>query len=56
MWVPLLEKAWAKIKGTYQNSDGGYLQNGLRTLTGAPLFTYPTRDVRTDAQANEVFA
>ena len=38
MWGPLLEKAWAKIKGTYTHSDGGYVQTGLRSVTGVPVF------------------
>ena len=24
LWVPILEKAWAKAKGTYANSEGGW--------------------------------
>ena len=36
----IVEKAWAKIKGTYTSSDGGYLQSGLRSLIGAPVFSY----------------
>ena len=40
MWAPIIEKAWAKVKGSYLNSDGGLLENGFRALTGAPVFTY----------------
>ena len=36
MWASILEKAWAKIKGSYASSDGGYTSTGLRALTGAP--------------------
>jgi hypothetical protein len=40
MWVPVLEKAWAKAKGSYEQINGGYLQNGLKALTGVPVFSY----------------
>ena len=40
MWAPILEKAWAKVKGNYAQVDGGFVVNGLRLLTGAPTFTY----------------
>lgn len=36
MWAAILEKAWAKVKGSYGNADGGYMDTGLRSLTGAP--------------------
>mgnify|MGYP006131350103 CR=1 FL=1 len=25
MWVPILEKAWAKAKGSYEQINGGYM-------------------------------
>jgi hypothetical protein len=40
MWGPLLEKGWAKISGNYELADGGYIQNGLKLVTGAPVYTY----------------
>jgi hypothetical protein len=40
MWSTLLEKGWAKIAGNYELANGGYLETGLRTFTGAPVFTY----------------
>ena len=40
MWGPLLEKAWAKVKGAYENAEGGYVSTGIRALTGAPGFGY----------------
>lgn len=42
MWAPILEKAWAKIKGNYDQTDGGFNVSGLRSLTGAPVFRYLT--------------
>ena len=40
MWAPLLEKAWAKLKGNYEISAGGLITNGYQTLSGAPTFSY----------------
>ena len=40
MWSPILEKAWAKIAGNYELSNGGYLESGLRAVAGVPVFTY----------------
>lgn len=40
MWGALLEKAWAKVKGNYDNADGGFVNSGLRTLTNVPVFGY----------------
>jgi len=35
-WMPLLEKAYAKLDQNYQRIVGGFGIEGLRTLTGAP--------------------
>ena len=40
MWGPLIEKAYAKMNGNYLFVNGGYVENGIRTLVGAPVFTY----------------
>jgi hypothetical protein len=41
IWGAILEKAWAKVKGSYAASyEGGLMTNGIRALTGAPVFTY----------------
>ena len=39
-WAMMLEKAWAKVKGTYTMADGGFVQNGLRSLVGCPVISY----------------
>lgn len=39
-WGPLIEKAWAKIKGNYAIAAGGLNQNGLALFTGVPIMTY----------------
>ena len=44
MWGPIIEKAWAKVKGSYSNADGGLVENGIRSLTGAPVYLYQADD------------
>jgi calpain-15 len=36
IWVMLLEKAWAKIFGSYMRIEGGQAGEALPALTGAP--------------------
>ena len=40
MWAVIMEKAWAKAKGSYGQANGGFVVSGLRAVTGAPTFTY----------------
>ena len=54
MWAPLLEKAWAKVKGNYVTADGGFLVSGIRALTGVPVFTYEANTVGTSAGAQTI--
>lgn len=51
MWGMLLEKAWAKLKGTYLHADGGMMENGIRALIGSPVVSYKTEG----ADADQVF-
>ena len=39
-WAIILEKAWAKMKGTYLSTYGGFVENGLTNLLGFPVFSY----------------
>ena len=34
MWGPLFEKAWAKVKGSYATSAGGFNETGLSSFVG----------------------
>jgi len=40
LWVLILEKAWAKINGSYENTINGYVSEAFKCLTGAPLEYY----------------
>ena len=47
VWGAILEKAWAKVKGNYlQAGAGGLTPNGLRALTGYPVFEYWTTEFK----------
>ena len=35
LWVSLLEKAWAKFKGSYRNINDGHASEAFKALTGA---------------------
>ena len=37
-WPAIIEKAWAKVQGCYENSKGGFSTQALNVLTGAPVF------------------
>ena len=34
LWVPLIEKAYAKMHGCYENLISGYIDEGIQELTG----------------------
>jgi hypothetical protein len=40
MWAPILEKAWAKVKGNYLASNGGFMGPVQHAFTGLPAFSY----------------
>ena len=55
MWGPIIEKAWAKVKGSYTNADGGLIENGLRALTGAPVYIFETKANKVEADIKSLF-
>jgi hypothetical protein len=59
MWAPILEKAWAKVKGGYEDAEGGFIQTGLRSLLGCPIFSYGVASIGTSdgpADLDEVWS
>ena len=44
IWAAILEKAWAKITGNYDRTDGGATWEGISLLTGAPYTDYQMSD------------
>ena len=40
LWVLLLEKAWAKVNGNYENTIKGFVSEAFRALTGTPVVFY----------------
>ena len=38
LWVIILEKAWAKVHGSYERIEAGFAHEVMRDLTGAPSF------------------
>jgi hypothetical protein len=44
IWVLLMEKAWAKLHGSYCAIIAGNTEKVVRDLTGAPYETYKLSD------------
>lgn len=44
LWVPLLEKAYAKLHGGYHQLRGGSVSEALADLTGSPTASYELHD------------
>jgi calpain len=53
IWGALLEKAWAKVKGNYLISEGGMTANGIRALTGVPVFDYYSAEFGADSASQD---
>lgn len=54
IWAMVLEKAWAKIFGSYKKICGGFNRTTLRILTGASPNKYRTKDPYFDKLMEEV--
>jgi len=52
MWVAILEKAWAKVKGSYADAQGGFMANGFRSMTGVPVFAFDMSTITTQTAAD----
>ena len=63
LWVPLIEKAFAKVLGSYCRMDASYKKNSFtpqndtaaHILTGAPAKRYSLEKHRTDSELRESF-
>ena len=55
MWAPLLEKAWAKVRGSYESANGGFNEQGIRTMVGCPVASYNTGAIGSAAAASSMF-
>jgi len=49
MWVILLEKAWAKLHGTYARTEAGLPSFATMHLLGTPAKSYFHEEVKQDA-------
>ena len=45
LWPLILEKAWAKLSGSYKNTEAGWPSRVFHSLTGAPVHNYQHRYV-----------
>ena len=50
LWVLILEKAWAKLHGSYERIEAGLAHNVMRDLTGAPSFEL---DIETETKGKK---
>mmetsp|Transcript_62229 Transcript_62229/g.148481 ORF Transcript_62229/g.148481 Transcript_62229/m.148481 type:complete len:907 (-) Transcript_62229:124-2844(-) len=55
LWVPLVEKAWAKLHGSYQSIEAGLPLEALRAFTGAPTRHQRLEEARVEPISSKVF-
>ena len=58
LWVPLLEKAFAKVHGGYHQLRGGSVAEALMDLSGCPTMSYRLEDenVRNFVQSGQFWS
>jgi calpain-15 len=54
IWVLILEKAWAKIFGSYQRIEAGQTGEALHPLTGCPSKMFKHGDITSDALWDQI--
>lgn len=54
-WAALLEKAYAKLCGNYENLDGGNTTDALVDMTGGIQESFEIKEMRTEAMKNEIW-
>jgi len=54
VWPLLIEKAWAKIIGTFDRSEGGHFSVGLMSLAGTYSQSYTLTD-KSEDQLNNIY-
>ncbi|KAF7648531.1 hypothetical protein LDENG_00155670, partial [Lucifuga dentata] len=55
-WVPLLEKAYAKVCGSYADMNAGLPSEAFKDFSGGVHMTYRLRDVHTSNHDAELWA
>jgi hypothetical protein len=40
LWGPFIEKAWAKVSGNYEITEGGWASEAVRFITNSPSYWY----------------
>ena len=56
LWVIILEKAYAKLHGSYLALKGGMAQESFEDLTGCPAFTYYFNKIQDQVDSGEFWA
>lgn len=54
-WAALMEKAYAKLCGNYENLDGGNTTDALVDMTGGIQESFEIKEMRTEAMKNEIW-
>lgn len=54
-WAALLEKAYAKLCGCYENLDGGHTTDALIDMTGGIQEIFEIKDMRRESLKNDIW-